>query len=505
MSRASRRREARDTRRQGGAQEVSDRRSWETAPGQRDASINTARLMVLVPLAVVSLSCWALAHVPTQVAPFLGFIGAITGIAAGIISPTTGVALAIAIVPFRGAADTVTFGFTEFFRGAPLWGAAVRLVWDRVIAARRGESLPVPSRIITAAAIFGALIAPLQRITATTLGTFPAQGTLADMFGIAGGQSLFFAAWLVAAHLPRNAITRLTKVAAVTISVALVLSFAGWILSLTKLFEVSPIEFLTFKAKVVGRLGSLGYPTPTAMGLAISMPLIAGVAFRYSRVAGAALIGAATLAIILTESRGPMIALGVMAIVMIPSIKLLRGPRLLALFGVMGASGFALFFNRYGGRLQELFAGSIPNIESDLQRITSWRAGIETALAHPLTGGGWFSLRLWNDGELGRANVNLSHNIILQGLSDGGFPLGIAAATIVLGSLFWAVKHWRSVPLPWRLAAVAVLVCGLWDMPQLRAFGALFAGFSLGLVARGGYETSEEPAVHTSTGELPAE
>ena len=114
-------------------------------------------------------------------------------------------------------------------------------------------------------------------------------------------------------------------------------------------------------------------------------------------------------------------------------------------------------------------------------------------------------MRLWNDGELGRANVNLSHNIILQGLSDGGFPLGIAAATIVLGSLFLAVKHWRSVPLPWRLAAVAVLVCGLWDMPQLRAFGALFAGFSLGLVARGGYETSEEPAVHTSTGELPAE
>ena len=498
MSRASRRREARNSLRQGGAREVARGQHFATSSGEENAGLHTTRQMVMLPLAFISLSCWALAHIPTQVAPLLGFLGAITGIAVGVISPTAGAVLAIVIVPFRGATETAPFGFTEFFRGAPIWGSAARLIWDRIVAARRGEVLLAPSRIITIAAICGALIAPLQRITATALGTFPAQGTLADMFGIAGGQSLFFAAWLVAAHLPRNAITTLTKVAAITLSIALALSIAGWV-------GISPVEFVIFKARVFGRLASLGYPTPTAMGIAIALPLIAGAAFHYSRSAGVALVAAATVAIILTESRGPMIALAVMAIVMIPSVKLLRGPRLLALFGVMGVSGLALLLNRYGGRLEELLAGSIPNIGSDLQRITSWRAGIETAIAHPITGGGWFSLRAWNDGELGRENVNLSHNIILQGLSDGGFPLGIAAATIVLGSLFLAVKHWRAIPLPWRLATVAVLVCGLWDMPQLRAFGALFAGLSLGLVARGGYQSSEEPAAQTAIAELPAE
>ena len=179
-----------------------------------------------------------------------------------------------------------------------------------------------------------------------------------------------------------------------------------------------------------------------------------------------------------------MIALLVIGLVAIPTIKFIRGVRVLGLLGVLGLAGAALFFNRYGDRLDQLLAGSIPNLDSDLQRITSWRAGIETALAHPFTGGGWFSLRYWNDGELGKSSVNLSHNIILQGLSDGGFPLGIAAAIVVLGAVVLMIKHWRSIPISWRMAAIAVVICGLWDMPQMRAFGALFAGLALGLVSR---------------------
>jgi len=45
------------------------------------------------------------------------------------------------------------------------------------------------------------------------------------------------------------------------------------------------------------------------------------------------------------------------------------------------------------------------------------------------------SVRGWNDSELGSRNVNLSHNMVLQGLADGGVPLGVALATVVLGSL----------------------------------------------------------------------
>jgi hypothetical protein len=36
----------------------------------------------------------------------------------------------------------------------------------------------------------------------------------------------------------------------------------------------------------------------------------------------------------------------------------------------------------------------------------------------------------------------------------------------------------------WIAAAVALLVCGIWDMPHLRTFGAAFGGLALGLVSR---------------------
>jgi O-antigen ligase len=237
------------------------------------------------------------------------------------------------------------------------------------------------------------------------------------------------------------------------------------------------------------------------MGLAIALPLATAAAFTRSRLLGVAMVAAVGLAIVLTESRGPMIAILVIGLVAIPTIRALRGVRALGLLGAIGVAGGALLINRYGDRLDQILAGSIPNLESDLQRITSWRAGIETALANPLTGGGWFSLRYWNDRELGRDNVNLSHNIILQGLSDGGFPLGIAAAVVVIGSVILMIRHWRAIPISWRMAAIAVVICGLWDMPQMRAFGALFAGLALGLVAR----PAQPPAATPATPVTPAE
>lgn len=442
--------------------------------GSAEATMRTA---TIATLALISAACWIVAHTEAPIAPLIGFVGAITGIALGIVSPLAGAVLAIAYVPFRGGSDVVPFSLAEFFRGAPLWGAAGRLLFDRFAAARRGETTSAPSRLMTAAAIAGALIAPLQRLTAISMKTFPAQDAGFDMLAIFGSQSLLFGAWLFASHLPQKALPHLMRAISVVIAVALLLSFAAWV-------GIKPIQFITFDPKVFGRLAALGFPTPTAMGLAIALPLAAAAVFTRSRLLGSALVAAVGIAIVLTESRGPMIALLVIGLVAIPTIKFIRGVRVLGLLGVLGLAGAALFFNRYGDRLDQLLAGSIPNLDSDLQRITSWRAGIETALAHPITGGGWFSLRYWNDGELGKASVNLSHNIILQGLSDGGFPLGIAAAIVVLGAVVLMIRHWRSIPISWRMAAIAVVICGLWDMPQMRAFGALFAGLALGLVSR---------------------
>ena len=446
----------------------------------------STRTALIATLTLLSLACWIVAHTNTEVAPLIGFIGAASGIALGVVSPLAGAVLAIAYVPFRGGSDAVPFSLAEFFRGAPLWGAAVRLLVDRVLAARRGEQLIAPSRVMTAAAVVGALIAPLQRLTAISLNTFPAQGAELDMLSIAGSQSLLFGAWVVGGHLPRKAVDVLLRATAVIIVVALLFSLAGWI-------GIKPIKFFIFDPKVDGRLAALGYPTPTAMGLAIALPLAAAVAFARSRVLGVAFVAFTGLAILLTESRGPMIALLVIGVVAILSIRMLRGIRGLGLLGVLGLAGGAFLFNRYGNQIEQILAGNIPNLDSDLQRITSWRAGIETALAHPITGGGWFSLRYWNDSELGKAYVNLSHNIILQGLSDGGLPLGLAAAIIVFGAIILMIRHWGRIPITWRMAAIAVVICGLWDMPQMRAFGALFAGLALGLVSRPAAEAADAP------------
>jgi hypothetical protein len=443
------------------------------------------RTAAIATLTLISAACWIVAHTEAPIAPLIGFVGAITGIALGVVSPLAGAVLAIAFVPFRGGSEVVSFSLAEFFRGAPLWGAAARLLADRISASRRGEPLAAPSRIMTIAAVVGALIAPLQRLTAVSLNTFPRQGAEIDMLNIIGTQSLLFGAWVVGGHLPRKAVDTLLRASTVVIAIALVLSFAAWI-------GIKPLEFIVFDPKVFGRLAALGFPTPTAMGLAIALPLAAAAAFTRSRALGVALVAAVGIAIVLTESRGPMIALLVIGVIAIPTIRVLRGVRALGVIGALGVAGGALLFNRYGDRIDQILAGSIPNLDSDLQRITSWRAGIETALANPLTGGGWFSLRYWNDSELGKSNVNLSHNIILQGLSDGGFPLGIAAAIIVLGSIALMIRHWRAIPITWRMAAIVVVICGLWDMPQMRAFGALFAGLALGLVSRPPEPDSDE-------------
>ena len=148
---------------------------------------------------------------------------------------------------------------------------------------------------------------------------------------------------------------------------------------------------------------------------------------------------------------------------------------------------------RYPDLIGRLSSGTLPNLEGDALRVISWVAAIQIALAHPLTGGGWMSVRGWNDRELGSKNVNLSHNVFLQGLADGGVPLGVAVGTVLLSSARSAWMRRHKVPVYWVAAAVALFVCGAWDMPQLRSFAAVMGGLALGLVSR--HDVPDEPEV----------
>jgi len=460
----------------------------------------STRTVLLGTLTAAAILLWLLNHINTPQLGVFAFVYAAVVIVIGWTSPLLGGALAILLVPYRGAADSLSFGVSEFLRGAPIWSAVARLVWDRFWRARQPAAAPRdgdededpiedpnPPLIMLGAALLGAFIAPLQRLVATSIGTFPATNQNLDMLGIFGTQSLFFGAWIFGAHLSSSRVRRLMPWFAVSLSLALAIALMAWV-------KVPLIKYIAFKANVAGRLAALGYPTPTAMGIAIALPLAFSAIWRTRRAALALITLGVVVAVIFTESRGPLLALFAGGVTLAISMGGVR-PQWIALGGVGAALlGGLLVLNRYGRQLDLLLSGQIPNLASDLQRITSWYAGVQTALLHPLTGGGWFSLRYWNSGELGKENVNLSHNIILQGLSDGGFPLGIALAVIVLGSIVLMLRYWRSIPTGWRAAVVVLIVCGLWDMPQLRAYGSLFGGIALGLVSRRAYANHTETA-----------
>lgn len=72
---------------------------------------------------------------------------------------------------------------------------------------------------------------------------------------------------------------------------------------------------------------------------------------------------------------------------------------------------------------------------------------------------------------------------------------------MVIGSVILIIRHWRTIPISWRMVAIAVVICRLWDMPQMRAFGALIVGLALGLVA----QPAQPPAATSATPGTPAE
>jgi O-antigen ligase len=399
----------------------------------------------------------------------------VAGAALGIANPALAAALTVAVVPFEGGAGGQGLG--ELSRSVPIIGAAVRLLWDRFVQRDRRVRSWQPSLLLVGAAVIALVLYPVTRITANGADWAPASRLVDDLLFMFGAPAAAYASWIVFSHLPQNSVDRILRVLPFTLAVALLVGIAAW----AGLGVVAPFAF---DGVVYGRLGALGYPTPTAMGVAISLPLAIGALWSRSTRGALALVMVGIFVIFLTQSRGPLIALlvagGAVAILKrhIPRRYLVAG------FALAVSALVLLLLVRYPDLLRKLSNGRLPSIRGDELRVISWFAAIQIALANPLTGGGWMSVRGWNDGELGSRNVNLSHNMVLQGLADGGIPLGVAIATVVIGSLrsAWQLRH--RIPASWICAAIVVLVCGLWDMPQLRAYAAVMAGAALGLVSR---------------------
>lgn len=98
-----------------------------------------------------------------------------------------------------------------------------------------------------------------------------------------------------------------------------------------------------------------------------------------------------------------------------------------------------------------------------------------------LVGGGWRSLDRF--GDFAQRQISYSHDILLRGFSEGGLPLGIANATVILYSA-WNVWRCRHTMAPYLIAgAVTFPVCGFWDIAQGRSYAAVMGGIALGVAA----------------------
>ena len=426
-------------------------------------------------VAIVAASFWIGAHFPEPVASFSGVGYLVSATLLGLLNPALGAGFAIVLVPYLGG--NVSQGFGELLRSAPIIGAALRLLVDRFNQQNSTITPWVPDWRVVAAAVAAMVLYPITRLTANGASWATSVTLLDDTLFLIGAPVAMYAAWITFSHLPRATIDRLLSYLPVVLAFALVIALGSWL-------GISFFDPVTFRGIVYGRLAGLGFPTPTAMGVAICLPLSVGLLWSSSRRWAAALAVIGIVVIVLTESRGPLLALLAAGAV---ALLLLRGVQrrtVIAAIAVAVTALIALLTVRYPDLIGRLSSGTLPNLEGDALRVISWVAAIQIALAHPLTGGGWMSVRGWNDRELGSKNVNLSHNIFLQGLADGGVPLGIAVGTVLLSSARSAWMRRYTVPVHWVAAAVALLVCGAWDMPHLRSFAAVMGGLALGLVAR---------------------
>lgn len=459
-----------------------DGRPLIAAPSSSPLSV--AGVPIAWVIAVIASSFWVSAHFLGPLAPVAGVGYVITSVVLGLLDPRIGSLFTISLVPFY--AGEMPQGLGELARSAPIIGSAIRLLLDRFRGPTPSSSWQ-PNLPIVLAALVAIILYPLTRVTANGAIWASPERIVDDTLFLVGAPVAMYCSWIVFSHLPHSAVNKAIQVLPFIFLASLVVAIGSWA-------GLAVFDPFAFKGVVYGRLASLGFPTPTAMGVAVTLPLAAGYLWSRSRNFSIGLILLGILVIVLTQSRGPLIALMVAAALLVVSNRKISLRVWIAGISLALLSACALLLIRYPDLLQKISHGRLPKFYGDELRVLSWVAGVEVALQHPITGGGWMSVSGWHDGELLKSKVNLSHNIVLQGLSDGGFFLGGAILTVLIGSLRTAWQRRHSIPSYWLSAAVVLLVCGLWDMPQLRAYAAVMGGAVLGFVSRKSEERNDAVA-----------
>ncbi len=208
-----------------------------------------------------------------------------------------------------------------------------------------------------------------------------------------------------------------------------------------------------------------------ALCLNMALPLLAGIAFveerKSIRLLALLLAIGSVGTIILTFSRGGLLTLGAVAVMLVwtPG-KRLKAAAVLALL----VGGFFLFTDesfqeKYFGR-----AGSIKNYEEDqsaMGRIEAWGTAIRISKDYPIFGVGPANLYAVHSDYSDNPGVRVTHNSFLQFLHDTGYP-GLA----LLGGLLLVSLH--------RLQLVRIRYDQQWVRTYARMLQISFVAYIVG-------------------------
>jgi O-Antigen ligase len=421
---------------------------------------------------------WLLGHIPA-IASLAIPVWIIAGLALGLLQPWFGLLLTIAVVPFLGGAIDQQYG--EVLRVVPIFGSAARVLLDRFVL---GQSVGGVRRLGPPWWVVAAAIAAMALYGWTAVTGYFAVGQNAafldyGLHWVAGGPMALMAAWIAASHLVAGRDRMLTNVVLGTTVVACGVALLAWV-------GVPGVDLITFPASVTigtltARLAALGYPTPTAMGVAIALPFALAAALRYTRWLAFGVIGLGLVTLLFTGSRGPLIALGVGSVLAVLATGRLERRVWIPGLAIGAITAVCLVAIRYGTSFDSIVQSLNSNAGGDLARVDTWVAAVTITIGSPIVGGGWRSLERFSN--FGQLQVAYAHDFLLHGFAEGGLPLGITNAAVVLYSA-WQVWRRRHTMAPYLIAAVVVfLVCGFWDIPQVRSYAAVMGGIALGMAA----------------------
>jgi hypothetical protein len=423
-----------------------------------------------IALAAVAWLSWFLGHFAGPIADVAIPSWVVTGIALGLLRPRFAVVVTILVVPYIGGATDPANA--ELLRVIPILGAALRVAADRLRGTRR---LGEPRGEMVALAFVAAILFLVTPFTAPVPSIYAEQYAIAGLTWLLAAPVAFLATWVAAADSGELSDGPITDAVLISTVVACLFALDAW-------WGAPWTASFAFPVDVTGRLAALGYPTPTGIGVAIALPFAVAAASRRHLLAGIGVLAIGLTTVILTGSRGPLIAIGLGALLALGAARRLNARTVLAGAGIAVVAVAALIAVKYGTTAQQILDGFAAVNVGDSYRVQSWRAAIEISFSDPLTGGGWRSLS--RVPEFGNVGIAASHNLLLNGFADGGLPLGLSFGGVVFYSVVVMWSNRRRIA-PYAIAAATtLLVTGLWDIPNLRSYGAVMGGLALGLVAR---------------------